>query len=338
MPLDRAAEFVAVDEIQLCADPDRGHVFTDRLLHARGLVETMFLGAETIRPLLHRLVPRRADRDTAAAVAAAPRRAGQADATAAAHRRGRVPRRRGLRHRRADPPPPRRLRRGDGPAVAAHPQRPGGALSGQGGRFPGRHRRDRHGPQHGRRPRRLRRPRQVRRPPHRAACCPPRWRRSPAAPGAACATARSAPPPTARRWTTTLVERGGGAQLRAADAALLAQRRSRFHRHRSRCSPACSRRRPARASCAATTPPIWKRWRRWRASRRSAASRTAAPGVRRLWDACQIPDFRKLADETHTRLCARVFGHVVEGGTVPTDWLAGTDRPRWPAPTAISTR
>ncbi len=57
MPLDRDAEFLAVDEIQLCADPDRGHVFTDRLLHARGLVETMFLGAETIRPLLQRLVP-----------------------------------------------------------------------------------------------------------------------------------------------------------------------------------------------------------------------------------------------------------------------------------------
>ena len=57
MPLDRAVEFVAVDEIQLCADPDRGHVFTDRLLHARGMVETMFLGAETIRRLLKRLVP-----------------------------------------------------------------------------------------------------------------------------------------------------------------------------------------------------------------------------------------------------------------------------------------
>jgi ATP-dependent RNA helicase SUPV3L1/SUV3 len=57
MPLDRHAEFVAVDEIQLCADPDRGHVFTDRLLHARGMVETMFLGAETIAPLIRRLVP-----------------------------------------------------------------------------------------------------------------------------------------------------------------------------------------------------------------------------------------------------------------------------------------
>jgi ATP-dependent RNA helicase SUPV3L1/SUV3 len=57
MPLDRHVEFVAVDEIQLCADPDRGHVFTDRLLNARGMVETMFLGSETIRPLLRRLVP-----------------------------------------------------------------------------------------------------------------------------------------------------------------------------------------------------------------------------------------------------------------------------------------
>jgi ATP-dependent RNA helicase SUPV3L1/SUV3 len=57
MPLDRKVEFLAVDEIQLCADPDRGHIFTDRLLHARGMVETMFLGAETIRRLLKRLIP-----------------------------------------------------------------------------------------------------------------------------------------------------------------------------------------------------------------------------------------------------------------------------------------
>ena len=58
MPLDRPVEFLAVDEIQLCADPERGHVFTARLLHARGLSETMFLGADTIRPLMRRLVPR----------------------------------------------------------------------------------------------------------------------------------------------------------------------------------------------------------------------------------------------------------------------------------------
>ncbi len=58
MPLDRPVEFLAVDEIQLCADPERGHIFTDRLLHARGLVETMFLGSDTIQPLIRRLVPR----------------------------------------------------------------------------------------------------------------------------------------------------------------------------------------------------------------------------------------------------------------------------------------
>jgi ATP-dependent RNA helicase SUPV3L1/SUV3 len=57
MPLDRPVEFLAVDEIQLCADPERGHVFTARLMHARGLSETMFLGADTIRPLMRRLLP-----------------------------------------------------------------------------------------------------------------------------------------------------------------------------------------------------------------------------------------------------------------------------------------
>src|ERR1700719_4719520 len=57
MPLDRQVDFLAVDEIQLCADPERGHVFTARLLYARGLTETMFLGADTIRPLMRRLVP-----------------------------------------------------------------------------------------------------------------------------------------------------------------------------------------------------------------------------------------------------------------------------------------
>ncbi|WP_174436836.1 helicase-related protein [Azospirillum brasilense] len=58
MPLDRAVDFLAVDEVQLCADPERGHIFTDRLLNARGLVETMFLGSDTVQPLIRRLVPR----------------------------------------------------------------------------------------------------------------------------------------------------------------------------------------------------------------------------------------------------------------------------------------
>ncbi len=57
MPTERPVSFLAIDEVQMCADPDRGHIFTDRLLHARGSVETMLMGAETIRPLLKRLVP-----------------------------------------------------------------------------------------------------------------------------------------------------------------------------------------------------------------------------------------------------------------------------------------
>lgn len=57
MPLGKPVAFLAVDEIQLAADPERGHVFTNRLLRARGLEETMFLGAETIRPLVRRLLP-----------------------------------------------------------------------------------------------------------------------------------------------------------------------------------------------------------------------------------------------------------------------------------------
>ncbi len=58
MPLEIGADFVCVDEIQLCADPDRGHVFTDRLLRARGLVETLFLGSDTMRGAILGLIPR----------------------------------------------------------------------------------------------------------------------------------------------------------------------------------------------------------------------------------------------------------------------------------------
>ena len=57
MPLSMEVEFLAVDEIQLSADPERGHVFTHRLLHARGRYETMFLGAGTMAPLIRRLLP-----------------------------------------------------------------------------------------------------------------------------------------------------------------------------------------------------------------------------------------------------------------------------------------
>src|SRR5690606_9224257 len=57
MPTDLEVDFVGVDEVQLAAHPKRGHVFTDRILHARGRYETWFLGASTIGPVLRDLVP-----------------------------------------------------------------------------------------------------------------------------------------------------------------------------------------------------------------------------------------------------------------------------------------
>jgi ATP-dependent RNA helicase SUPV3L1/SUV3 len=57
MPVDRDVDFLAVDEIQLAAHRERGHVFSERLLRARGLLETWFMGAETMRPIVQQLVP-----------------------------------------------------------------------------------------------------------------------------------------------------------------------------------------------------------------------------------------------------------------------------------------
>ena len=52
MPLSREVDFMAIDEIQLAMDPDRGHVFTHRILNARGLHETLLLGSEPMRNVL----------------------------------------------------------------------------------------------------------------------------------------------------------------------------------------------------------------------------------------------------------------------------------------------
>ena len=57
MPLNLNVAFVAIDEVQLAADPERGHVFTDRMLYCRGSQETMLLGAATMGPLIRELVP-----------------------------------------------------------------------------------------------------------------------------------------------------------------------------------------------------------------------------------------------------------------------------------------
>ena len=57
MPRDVDVDFLAIDEVQLAGDPERGHVFTNRLLHARGRSETLLLGAQTMREAIGDLIP-----------------------------------------------------------------------------------------------------------------------------------------------------------------------------------------------------------------------------------------------------------------------------------------
>ncbi len=57
MPRETKAAFAAIDEVQLAGDLERGHIFTDRILHLRGREETLFLGAATMAPILSHLLP-----------------------------------------------------------------------------------------------------------------------------------------------------------------------------------------------------------------------------------------------------------------------------------------
>ena len=56
MPKDKEVDFIAIDEIQMCADRERGHIFTDRLLHSRGNILTMFLGSHTMKSIINSLI------------------------------------------------------------------------------------------------------------------------------------------------------------------------------------------------------------------------------------------------------------------------------------------
>ena len=56
MPQDKSVDFIAIDEIQMCADHERGHIFTDRLLNARGNKLTMFLGSHTMKSIINSLI------------------------------------------------------------------------------------------------------------------------------------------------------------------------------------------------------------------------------------------------------------------------------------------
>ncbi len=55
MPIDKSLDFVAIDEIQMCNDHERGHIFTDRLLNLRGEKQTMFMGSHTMKSILSNL-------------------------------------------------------------------------------------------------------------------------------------------------------------------------------------------------------------------------------------------------------------------------------------------
>ena len=56
MPKDKTVDFVAIDEIQMCSDKERGHIFTDRLLYARGVELTIFLGSQVMKKIINDLV------------------------------------------------------------------------------------------------------------------------------------------------------------------------------------------------------------------------------------------------------------------------------------------
>ena len=57
MPKDKEVDFIAIDEIQMCGDRERGHIFTDRLLNFRGEVLTMFLGSQIMKNIISEIIP-----------------------------------------------------------------------------------------------------------------------------------------------------------------------------------------------------------------------------------------------------------------------------------------
>ena len=328
MPLDRHAEFVAVDEIQLCADPDRGHVFTDRLLHARGMVETMFLGAETIAPLIRRLVPT-AQIETrprlsqlsyagpAKLVRLPPRTAVVAFSAAEIYALAELIRRRkggcAVVMGRLSP----RTRNAQ---VALYQAREVDFLVATDAIGMGLNMNVDHvafaglGKFDGHRPRRLTAP-EVAQIAGRAG----RGMKD----GTFGTTTECPPIPEdvvaaveAHHFDSLdmLCWRNNDLDFASVEALLDSLNAP---------PPGPGLTRGNEASDLETLTAL----------SRDPDIRKLAHGRRRmrlLWDACQIPDFRKLADDTHAKLCARVFNHVATDTHLPTDWLAaqiaGLDR------------
>ena len=328
MPLDRRTEFVAVDEIQLCADPDRGHVFTDRLLHARGMVETMFLGAETIAPLIRYLVPS-AHIETrprlsqlsyagpAKLVRLPPRTAVVAFSAAEIYALAELIRRRkggcAVVMGRLSP----RTRNAQ---VALYQEREVDFLVATDAIGMGLNMNVDHvafaglGKFDGHRPRRLTAS-EVAQIAGRAG----RGMRD----GTFGTTTECKPIPDevvaaveAHRFDSLdmLCWRNSDLDFTSIDGLI------------DSLNAPPPRQGLVRGNEASDMETLT-------ALARDPDIRKLANGRRRmrlLWDSCQIPDFRKLADDTHAKLCARVFGHVATDTPLPTDWLAaqiaGLDR------------
>ncbi len=316
MPLDRAVEFVAVDEIQLCADPDRGHVFTDRLLHARGMVETMFLGVETMRLVPQASVETRPRLSQltyagpAKLVRLPPRSAIVAFSAAEVYALAELIRRRrggcAVVMGRLSP----RTRNAQ---VALYQEKEVDFLVATDAIGMGLNMNVDHvafaglGKFDGHRPRRLT-PAEIGQIAGRAG----RGMRD----GTFGTTTQCPPIPDevvaaveAHSFESLdqLCWRNGDLDFSSLDGLLDSLNAA---------PPGPGLVRGNDASDLETLGAL----------AREPEIRRLADGRRRLrllWDACQIPDFRKLADDTHTRLCARVFGHVVKDGALPTDWLAG---------------
>ncbi len=320
MPLDRHTEFVAVDEIQLCADPDRGHVFTDRLLHARGMVETMFLGAETIAPLIRHLVPS-AQIETrprlsqlsyagpAKLVRLPPRSAVVAFSAAEIYALAELIRRRkggcAVVMGRLSP----RTRNAQ---VALYQDREVDFLVATDAIGMGLNMNVDHvafaglGKFDGHRPRRL----------TASEVAQIAGRAGRGMKDGTFGTTTECPPipedvvaaVEAHSFDSLemLCWRNSDLDFSSLDGLIDSLNAP---------PPRPGLMRGNEASDLETLTAL----------ARDADIRKLAHGRRRmrmLWDACQIPDFRKLADDTHARLCARVFGHVATETTLPTDWLA----------------
>jgi ATP-dependent RNA helicase SUPV3L1/SUV3 len=328
MPLDRRTEFVAVDEIQLCADADRGHVFTDRLLHARGMVETMFLGAETIAPLLRRLVPS-AQIETrprlsqltyagpAKLVRLPPRTAVVAFSAAEIYALAELIRRRkggcAVVMGRLSP----RTRNAQ---VALYQEREVDFLVATDAIGMGLNMNVDHvafaglGKFDGHRPRRL----------TAAEVGQIAGRAGRGMKDGTFGTTTECPP-----IPDDVVNAVEAHSFESLD--LLCWRNSdldfsSLNSLLDSLNAPPPRQGLVRGNEASDLETLT-------ALSRDPEIRKLAQGKRRmrlLWDACQIPDFRKLADDTHARLCARVFSHVATDTTLPTDWLAaqiaGLDR------------